>query len=77
VLVCLFSTAEIRMRSWATMSMDCLTEMVVDSSAIIAILLKEKDGPRFETSIVDAECVRVRAVTFLETAIVLRGIQLR
>ena len=44
--------------------------MIVDTSAIIAILRKEPDGPRFAEAIEGASARRISAANYLETAIV-------
>jgi ribonuclease VapC len=45
--------------------------MIVDSSALIAIVTKEKDGPALARKIDEAARVSMSAATYLETAIVL------
>jgi ribonuclease VapC len=46
--------------------------VIIDSSALIAILAREPERPRFIDAIVDAAQCSVIAPTLLETAIVLR-----
>ena len=51
--------------------------MVIDTSAVIAILLKEQDADAFEAKVVDAGQIYISAVTFLDSGIVIirrRGI---
>jgi ribonuclease VapC len=45
--------------------------MIVDSSALVAIVNKEQDGPVFARKIDEAASVSMSAATYLETAIVL------
>jgi ribonuclease VapC len=45
--------------------------MIVDSSALIAIVTKEKDGPALARKIDEAARVSMSAATYLETAMVL------
>lgn len=45
--------------------------MVLDTSAIIAAIANEPDGPRFRTAMLDADSLLISAVTVLETKIVL------
>jgi ribonuclease VapC len=45
--------------------------MIVDSSAMIAIAYKEPEGPAFARTMDEAKILRISAVTYLETAIVL------
>ena len=47
--------------------------MIVDSSALVAILLAESDAAVWARAIEDAESPRISAATFLETAIVVDG----
>lgn len=47
--------------------------MIIDTSALIAILFDEPDAPRFAEAIVEAEARRVSAATFVETAIVVEA----
>ena len=47
--------------------------MIVDSSAILAILLREPDAGRFEDAIADAWPRRMTAVALLESAMVVEG----
>ena len=44
--------------------------MIEDSSALLAIILGEDDGPRFAAAMVDARSVRMSAANWPETAIV-------
>ena len=43
--------------------------MIIDSSAVLAILLGEEDGPAFAKAIGTADICRMSAVNWLETAI--------
>lgn len=45
--------------------------MIIDSSALVAILAAEADMDRYLTAIVDAESAMLSTVTYVETAIVL------
>ncbi len=45
--------------------------MIVDSSALVAILRDEPDAARYTTAIESASECRISAATFLETAIVI------
>ncbi len=47
--------------------------MIVDSSAILAILFEEPDAERFEDAIADAWPRRMSAVALLEAAMVVEG----
>ena len=47
--------------------------MIIDSSAILAILLREPDAERFEDAIADAWPRRMTAVALLESAMVVEG----
>ena len=47
--------------------------MVIDTSAIMAILRKEPDGPAFLQTILEADEPRISTVTALEAAIVSEG----
>jgi ribonuclease VapC len=47
--------------------------MIVDTSALIAILRHESDAKAFATAIADADCRRLSAANYLETAIVIDG----
>ncbi len=47
--------------------------MIIDSSAILAILLREKDAGRFEDAIADGWPRRMTAVALLESAMVVEG----
>jgi ribonuclease VapC len=45
--------------------------MVIDASAVLAILLSEKDAGRFAEAIQNAEARRMSAVNYLEAALVI------
>ena len=45
--------------------------MVIDSSALLAILLQEKEAASFTASIQNADVRRISAASYLETAIVI------
>ena len=47
--------------------------MIVDTSALVAILRNESDAKAFATAIADADCRRLSAANYLETAIVMDG----
>ena len=47
--------------------------MIVDSSAICAILLNEPDGPLYEDALAGADVLRMSALNVLETAFVMEG----
>ena len=47
--------------------------MIVDASAILAVLFKESDAERFENAIVEASRCRMSMANFLEAAIVLES----
>ena len=47
--------------------------MIVDTSALVAILRNEPDAKAFATAIADADCRRLSAANYLETAIVMDG----
>jgi ribonuclease VapC len=47
--------------------------VIVDSSAVVAILLKEPDALRFAKAIEDADVARLSAGTYVELGIVLDG----
>ena len=47
--------------------------MIVDTSAVLAILFHEPDAARFATAIAMASSCRMSAATFLETTIVLES----
>jgi ribonuclease VapC len=47
--------------------------MIIDTSAIIAILSNEPDAKSFAESIADAQDRRVSAVSFVESAVVIDG----
>ena len=44
--------------------------MIVDSSALLAVILKEEDEPRFSNAMVDAPILRMSAANWVESAIV-------
>ena len=47
--------------------------MILDSSAVVAVLTEEADGPVFRELIYDAPVTRLSAATYLELGIVLDG----
>jgi ribonuclease VapC len=47
--------------------------MIVDSSAIVAAISREADGPRYQEAMLRAPSLSVSAVTVLETRIVLHA----
>jgi ribonuclease VapC len=47
--------------------------LIVDASALLAILRGEPDAPRFERAIADAPTRRISAATWVEAAIVVDG----
>ena len=47
--------------------------MIVDSSAVLAVLFHEPDAERYDTAIAGAPSCRMSMVNFLETAIVLES----
>jgi len=47
--------------------------VIVDSSALLAVLLREPDSQRYETAIATAPECRMSAVNVLETTIVVEG----
>ena len=47
--------------------------MIVDSSAILAVLLEESDADRYAQALTDAPTCRMSAANFLEAAIVIEG----
>ena len=47
--------------------------MIIDTSAILAILFREPDAERFASAITAASSRRISAATLLETTIVLEG----
>ena len=49
--------------------------MIVDASALIAILRREPDARRFADAIADADDVKISAATLLEASIVADGMQ--
>ncbi len=44
--------------------------MIVDSSALLAIILNEEDEPAFASAMVDAEVLRMSAANWVEAAII-------
>jgi len=44
--------------------------MIVDSSALLAVILNEEDEPRFAAAMVDAPALRMSAANWVEAAIV-------
>lgn len=44
--------------------------MIVDSSALLAVILDEEDEPRFTEAMVDASRLRISAATWVETTII-------
>ena len=44
--------------------------MIVDSSALLAVILNEDDEPRFATAMIDAPALRMSAANWVEAAIV-------
>ena len=44
--------------------------MIVDSSALLAVILNEADEPRFAEAMIDAPSLRMSAVNWVEAAIV-------
>ena len=47
--------------------------MIVDSSALLAVLMREPDSERYETAIATAAYCRMSAVNVLEASIVVEG----
>ena len=47
--------------------------MIVDTSAVLAVLFAESDGERYERSIVDAARCRMSAANFFEAAMVVES----
>ncbi|WP_366929757.1 type II toxin-antitoxin system VapC family toxin [uncultured Thiodictyon sp.] len=47
-----------------------MTAMVVDTSAVIAVLLEEADAPRYAVALSQATELRMAAPTWLETAMI-------
>lgn len=47
--------------------------MIVDTSAVIAIIRSESDADRFKATIADAFSVAMSAATFVEISVVLNG----
>ena len=43
--------------------------MIVDSSALLAVILNEEDEPRFAEAMIDAPELRMSAANWVETAI--------
>lgn len=44
--------------------------MIVDSSALLAVILDEEDEPRYSAALIDAPVLRMSAANWVETAIV-------
>lgn len=44
--------------------------MIVDSSALLAVILNEEDEPRFAEAMIDADVLRISAANWVETAII-------
>ena len=44
--------------------------MIVDSSALLAVILNEADEPRFAAAMIDAPALRMSAANWVEAAIV-------
>ena len=44
--------------------------MIIDSSALLAVILKEPDEPRFAEAMIDAPMLRMSAANWVEAAIV-------
>ena len=44
--------------------------MIVDSSALLAVILNEDDEPRFAAAMIDASVLRMSAANWVEAAIV-------
>lgn len=44
--------------------------MIVDSSALLAVILHEEDEPRFASAMIDAPALRMSAANWVEAAIV-------
>lgn len=49
--------------------------MIVDSSAIIAILTREPEALRFAALLTEARATRISAATYLETAVVIDSVR--
>ena len=47
--------------------------MIVDSSALVAIILQEAEAAEFELALSGPESVRISAVTLVETTMVIEG----
>ena len=43
--------------------------MIVDSSALLAVILNEEDEPRYSAALIDAPVLRISAANWFETAI--------
>lgn len=44
--------------------------MIVDSSALLAVILEEEDEPRYSAALIDAPVLRISAANWVEAAIV-------
>jgi ribonuclease VapC len=44
--------------------------VIVDSSALLAVILKEADEPRYSAALIDAPVLRISAANWVETAII-------
>jgi ribonuclease VapC len=44
--------------------------VIVDSSALLAVILKEEDEPRYSAALIDAPVLRMSAANWVEAAIV-------
>ena len=56
--------------------------MIVDSSALLAVILNEDDEPRYVAAMIDADVLRMSAANWVETAIIVdlhgnRSVRLR
>jgi ribonuclease VapC len=49
--------------------------MIVDSSALVAIIKQEPDGPQIAQIMESAKAVRLSAASYLETSIVIDGLR--
>jgi ribonuclease VapC len=67
---CRYSIIAVLMNSWAMTSMACL--MVIDTSAIVAILLQEPEAARISRAIVLASPRLLSAASLLEAGIILQ-----
>ena len=47
--------------------------MIVDSSAILAILFAERDAETYACALTQVDCCRISAANFVEVAIVVEG----